>query len=90
MKACRGGHVITVKTLLQVRKWDLLTKNEVVLYSAVTYTCHVLLKAGENALHLACKHRHGAKVAHCLIDFGISVNDEDNVRIFCLVCFIFI
>ncbi|XP_065846510.1 uncharacterized protein [Oscarella lobularis] len=62
MKACRGGHVITVKTLLQVRKWDLLTKNE----------------AGENALHLACKHRHGAKVAHCLIDFGISVNDEDN------------
>ena len=90
MKACRGGHVITVTTLLQVRKWDLLTKNKVVLYSAVTCTFHVLLKAGENALHLACKIRHGAKVARCLIDLGISVNDEDYVRSFCLIRFIFI
>ena len=40
-----------------------------------------VLKKGESALHLACRHFFGTKVARYLINCGINVDEADSVRI---------
>ncbi|XP_065838290.1 ankyrin repeat and KH domain-containing protein 1-like isoform X3 [Oscarella lobularis] len=62
MKACGGAHLITAEMLMKTRKWDLNMKNE----------------KGESALHLACRHFFGTKVARYLINCGINVDEADS------------